>query len=201
MNARGVVEDERDQKQMEQSWEAVATRPVVPAAGLKTLFEDSLLEASSGQRKRRTWATLLACVLQCLLVGVLILIPLWFTDVLPKQQLLTFLEAPPPPPPPPPAAPAPKAVRVVKVTSDIANGQLRTPGRIPAKVQMIKEDDAPPPTISEGVVGGVPGGVPGGQIGGVIGGIISSSSSLAAVPTLSKPAADAATCAHLAGGE
>ena len=189
MNARGVVEDERDQKQMEQSWEAVTTRPVVPAAGLKTLFEDSLLEASSGQRKRRTWTTLLACVLQCLLVGVLILIPLWFTDVLPKQQLLTFLEAPPPPPPPPPAAPAPKAVRVVKVTSDIANRQLRTPGRIPAKVQMIKEDDAPPPTISEGVVGGVPGGVPGGQLGGVIGGIISSNSSLAALPTLSKPAA------------
>jgi periplasmic protein TonB len=189
MNARGVVEDERDQKQMEQSREAVATISVVPAAGLKTLFEDSLLEASSGQRKRRTWTTLLACVLQCLLVGVLILIPLWFTDVLPKQQLLTFLEAPPPPPPPPPAAPAPKAVRVVKVTSDIANGQLRTPGRIPAKVQMIKEDDAPPPTISEGVVGGVPGGVPGGQLGGVIGGIISSNSSLDAVPTLSKPAA------------
>lgn len=189
MSARGVVEDERDQKQMEQIWEAVATRPVVPAAGLETLFEDSLLEASSGQRKRRTCTTLLACVLQCLLVGVLILIPLWFTDVLPKQQLLTFLEAPPPPPPPPPAAPAQKAVRVVKVTSDIANGQLRTPGRIPAKVQMIKEDDATPPTISEGVVGGVPGGVPGGQIGGVIGGIISSNSSLAAVPTLSKPAA------------
>jgi len=190
MNARGVVEEERDQKQMEQSWEAVATRPVVPAAGLKTLFEDSLLEASSGQRKRRTWATLMACVLQCLLIGVLILVPLWFTDVLPKQQLLTFLEAPPPPPPPPPpAAPTPKAVRVVKVASDIANGHLRTPDRIPAKVQMIREDDAPPPTaISEGVVGGVPGGVPGGQLGGVIGGIISSNSSLAAVPTLSKPA-------------
>jgi len=58
------------------------------------------------------------------------------------------------------------------------------------KVQMIKDDDAPPPTaISEGVVGGVPGGIPGGQLGGVIGGIISSSSSLAAVPNLSKPAA------------
>lgn len=188
MNACGVVEDERDQKQMERSWEAVRTRPFVPAARLETLFENSLLEASSGQRKRRTRATLLACVLQCLLVSLLILIPLWFTDVLPKQQLLTFLEAPPPPPPAPPAAPAPKAVRVVKVASDIANGQLRTPGRIPAKVQMIKEDDTPPPTTSDGVVGGVPGGVPGGQLGGVIGGILSSSSSLAAVPTLHKPA-------------
>jgi protein TonB len=113
---------------------------------------------------------------------------LWFTDVLPKQQLLTFLEAPPPPPPPPPAAPAPTAVKVVKVTSDIANGQLRTPSRIPARVQLIKEDDAPPPAvISGGVVGGVPGGIPGGQLGGVIGGIVSSTSSVATVPNLTKP--------------
>ena len=187
MNTHAVVEDERVEEQLEKRSTTVATR-FVPVARPKALFEDSLLEASGGQRERRTWATLLSFVLQCLLVGVLLLIPLWFTDVLPKQQLLTFLEAPPPPPPPPPAATAPAAVKVVKVTSDIANGQLRSPGRIPAKVQMIKEDDAPPPTeISGGVVGGVPGGIPGGQLGGVIGGIVSSTSSVAAVPSLTKP--------------
>jgi periplasmic protein TonB len=61
------------------------------------------------------------------------------------------------------------------VQTDIVNGQLRTPTKIPEKVQMIKEDEAPPPVMSaSGVVGGVPGGVPGGQMGGVIGGIISS---------------------------
>ena len=188
MNTHTVVEDERIEEQLEQRSTTVATG-LVPLARQKALFEDSLLEASGGQRKRRTCATLLSIVLQCLLVGVLIVIPLLFTDVLPKQQLLTLLEAPPPPPPAPPAAPAPTAVRVVKVTSEIANGQLRTPGRIPAKVQMIKEDDAPPPpAISGGIVGGVPGGIPGGQLGGVIGGIISSTSSVAAVSNLSKPA-------------
>jgi len=188
MNTHAVVENERVEEQPEQRSTTDATR-FVPVAHQKALFEDSLLEASGGQHKRRTWATLLSIVLQCLLVGVLIVIPLLFTDVLPKQQLLTFLEAPPPPPPAPPAAPAPTAVRVVKVASDIANGQLRTPGRIPAKVQMIKEDDAPPPAaISGGVVGGVPGGIPGGQLGGVIGGIISSTSSVAAVPNVTKPA-------------
>lgn len=187
MNTHGVVEDERVEEQLEKRSTTVATR-FVSVALQKALFEDSLLEASGGQRERRTWATLLSFVLQCLLVGVLLLIPLWFTDVLPKQQLLTFLEAPPPPPPPPPAATAPAAVKVVKVTSDIANGQLRTPGRIPAKVQMIKEDDAPPPNVtSEGVVGGVLGGIPGGQLGGVIGGIVSSTSSVPAAPSLTKP--------------
>lgn len=185
MNPHAVIDDERVEEQPEKISTTVVTR-FVPVVRQKPLFQDVLLESSGGQRQRRTWATLLSFLLEGVLVGVLILIPLWFTDVLPKQQLLTFLEAPPPPPPPPPAAPATTAVRVVKVTSDIANGQLRTPSRIPTKVHLIKEDDAPPPAaISGGVVGGVPGGIPGGQLGGVIGGVISSSSS--AVPNLSKP--------------
>src|ERR1700757_4474105 len=94
--------------------------------------------------------------------------------------------APPPPPrPPPPAAPTPiKTVKVVQ--TDIINGQLRTPTKIPQKVQMIKEEEAPPPVMSAGGgVGGVPGGVPGGQMGGVIGGIISSTP--VAVPKAATP--------------
>ena len=190
MNTHAVV-NERFEPQLQQSLKLGATKLLVPVAHEKALFEDSLLEACSGQHKRRTWATFLSFILQCMLVGVVILIPLWFTDVLPKQQLVAFLEAPPPPPPPPPAA-APEAatVKTVKVTSDIANGQLRTPSKIPAKVQMIKEEEAPPPaTVTGGVIGGVPGGIPGGQLGGVIGGIISSTSSLVAMPNLAKPAA------------
>ena len=63
---------------------------------------------------------------------------------------------------------------------------LRTPTKIPEKVEMIKEDEAPPPVMSAGVVGGVPGGVPGGgQMGGVIGGIISSTP--VAVPKVATP--------------
>src|SRR5205085_1643156 len=70
--------------------------------------------------------------------------------------------------------------------SEITNGQLRTPTKIPEKVQMIKEEEAPPPMASMGgVVGGVPGGVPGGQMGGVIGGIISSTP--VAVPKVATP--------------
>jgi protein TonB len=98
---------------------------------------------------------------------------------------MTFLVAPPPPPPPPPPAAAP--VKIVKqIQTDIVNGELRTPTKIPQKVQMIKEDEAPPPVMaSSGVVGGVPGGIPGGQMGGVIGGIISSTP--VAVPKVATP--------------
>jgi protein TonB len=117
------------------------------------------------------------------MLGVLLLLPLYFTQELPKSQLLTFLVAPPPPPPPPPAAQ--QAARIMKqIQSDLlSGGQLRTPTRIPQKVQMIKEEEAPPPMPGAGgVLGGVPGGIPGGQLGGVIGGIVNSTSNLAYLP-------------------
>ena len=127
--------------------------------------------------------------LQSLLLGTVLIIPLMFTEALPKQQLLTFLVAPPPPPPPPPPAAAAPAQVVRRIESDLMDGRLRTPGRIPQKVQMIREEEAPLPMNSGGgVVGGVPGGIPGGQLGGVIGGIISATSSTAAVPKLALPA-------------
>ena len=149
------------------------------------MFEDSLIE-SGGRIKRSKWTTFVSFVLQAILVGVLILIPLIYTEALPKQQLMTFLVAPPPPPPPPPP-PAAAPVRVVKpVETEVVNGQLRTPTKIPEKVKIIKEEEAPPPSAAiGGVVGGVPGGVPGGQMGGVIGGIISSTP--VAVPKVATP--------------
>ncbi|MBS1851284.1 MAG: energy transducer TonB [Acidobacteria bacterium] len=150
------------------------------------MFEDSLIESGGKLKTKRGATTLFSFFLQVLLIGLLILIPLLYTEALPKQQLMTFLVAPPPPPPPPPP-PAAAPVQVVKrIQTDIVNGQLRTPTKIPEKIQMIKEDDAPPPMASMGgVVGGVPGGVPGGQMGGVIGGIISSTP--VAVPKVATP--------------
>lgn len=150
------------------------------------MFEDSLIESGGRLQTKRGMTTTISFVFQIVLIGVLVLIPLLFTEALPKTQLMTFLVAPPPPPPPPPP-PAAAPVKVVKtIQTDIINGQLRTPTKIPEKVQMIKEDEAPPPMMaSGGVVGGVPGGVPGGQMGGVIGGIISSTP--VAVPKVAAP--------------
>ena len=150
------------------------------------MFEDSLIESGGRLRTKRGMTTTVSFVFQAVLVGILVLIPLLFTEALPKTQLMTFLVAPPPPPPPPPP-PAAAPVKIVKqVQTELVNGQLRTPTKIPEKVQMIKEDEAPPPVMSAaGVVGGVPGGVPGGSMGGVIGGIISSTP--VAVPKVATP--------------
>ena len=148
------------------------------------MFEDSLLESGGRLKTKRGRTTTFAIILEIGLIGLMVLMPLIFTEALPKQQLMTFLVAPPPPPPPPPPAAAP--VKVVRqVQTDIVNGALRTPTKIPQKIQMIKEDEAPPAMASAGVVGGVPGGIPGGQMGGVIVGIISSTP--VAVPKVATP--------------
>lgn len=154
-----------------------------PALPPKTMFSDSLLEFGV-QRKRKFFATTTSLIVNCLAIVAMLIIPLAFPEALPKAQLLTFLVAPPPPPPPPPPAAAEVQHVVPQIQTDMLNnGALRTPTKIPQKIQMIKEEEPPPPMpASGGVVGGVPGGIPGGQMGGVIGSVISATSSLAAVP-------------------
>ncbi len=147
------------------------------------MFEDSLVESGGRLKGKRGATTAISFVLQICLLGVLVLLPLIFTEALPRQQLMTFLVAPPPPPPPPPP-PAATPVVVKKIQSELDNGQLRTPTAIPKKIQMIKEDE-PPPSAGLGVVGGVPGGVPGGSMGGVLGGMLSSTP--VAIPKAATP--------------
>lgn len=132
------------------------------------MFEDSLIESGGKLRTKRGRTTTVSFILEAVIIGIMILIPLMFTEALPDAMRMTFLAAPPPPPPPPP--PPAAIVHVRPVETDIVNNQLRTPTKIPKKIEQIKEDAAPPPQM--GVVGGVPGGVPGGSMGGVIGGII-----------------------------
>ena len=149
------------------------------------MFEDSLIESGGKLKTSRGWTSIVSFILQVMIVGVMILIPLIFTEALPKGTTMFMLVAPPPPPPPPPPAAAP--VKVVKqIQTDIVNGELRTPTKIPNKVKIIKEDEAPPPAMaSAGVMGGVPGGVPGGSMGGVMGSILNSTPTVA--PKIATP--------------
>ncbi|HTS71878.1 MAG TPA: TonB family protein [Terriglobia bacterium] len=120
----------------------------------------------------------IAYLFEAIIVGLLVLFPLIYTEALPKAQLMTFLAAPPPPPPPPPppaAAPPPRIIHKVS-----AEDLMRAPTSIP---KTIMKENQPEPVASVGVVGGVPGGVPGGQMGGVLGGVIGGVlSSVAAAP-------------------
>lgn len=116
-----------------------------------------------------------------LVVAILILIPLLYTNAISMPQFeKTLLVAPPPPPPPPPP---PAAVHVMpRVPQSFFNqNKLFAPQFIPKKVEQIKEQ-AVPSTAAAGVVGGVVGGVPGGQLGGVLGGILGGSRTMPAPP-------------------
>jgi len=134
------------------------------------MFEDSLLESAGKLKRTNPGYAVLSFSLEVLLIGILILIPLIYTEALPNAALATFLVAPPPPPPPPP--PAAAQVMKVRIESELDRGQLRQPTAIPRKVAILHEEDMAPP--SSGVVGGVLGGVPGGSSGGVIGGVLGS---------------------------
>src|SRR6185437_6694547 len=143
------------------------------------MFEDSLMESGGKIRTNQKYTTTISFLIEAVIVGFLILLPLLITEALPLHQLNSFLVAPPPPPPPPPpaAAPVPKVQKI----SEVVNGELRAPSKIPKEIKIIKEEEAPPAT---GVMGGVVGGVPGGQVGGVIGSIVGST---AAPPKMATP--------------
>jgi protein TonB len=134
------------------------------------MFEEMVVSSPKGKKTNKPWTVVLSMVVQVSFLAVLILIPLIYTEALPKASLATLLIAPPPPPPPPPP---PAATQIVKVKPQVHlmdAGKLVAPKVIPKEVKIIKEEAEQPDAM--GAIGGVPGGVPGGQMGGVIGGVI-----------------------------
>lgn len=125
---------------------------------------DQLVESTDKKKTNKVWSVWVSALIQALILGVLVLIPLIYTSALPKALMTTFLVAPPPPPPPPP----PPTVVHVKVQPKFVTGKLQAPTVIPKKIEKVVEQ--PQPDV--GMTGGVPGGVPGGSAGGVLGGII-----------------------------
>jgi len=133
------------------------------------MFEDMVVSGASSVKTNKPWTVVLSMVAQVLFLGILILIPLIYTEALPKTMMSTLLVAPPPPPPPPPP---PVAAQIVKVKPQVHlmdAGKLVAPKVIPKDVKIIKEEA---PDMNAGMAGGVPGGVAGGSMGGVIGGVI-----------------------------
>ena len=136
------------------------------------MFEEMVVSNPGGNKKtNKPWTVMLSMLVQAAFVTVIILIPLIYTEALPKASLTTFLTAPPPPPPPPPPPVAAQIVHVKPQVHLMDAGKLVAPKVIPKEIKIIKEDAEPDPGMM-GVSGGVPGGVPGGQMGGVIGGVI-----------------------------
>ena len=131
------------------------------------MFEQSLLPKGHTRR----WTVGVALLIEAAVVGILVLIPLLYVQVIPMPDLVTALTAPPPPPPPPPPPAAPKVAKLSPVRKFNPQG-LTAPREIPKEVAQVNEpviQSAPDVPMTGGVIGGIPGGVPGGIPGGVIG--------------------------------
>ncbi len=135
------------------------------------MFEEMVISSPNPKKTNKPWTVLVSMLFQVGFLVILILIPLIYTEALPKTMMATMLTAPPPPPPPPPP-PAPAQIVHVKPQAHLMDaGKLMAPKVIPKEVKIIKED-AEPDMSSVGMTGGVPGGVAGGSMGGVLGGVI-----------------------------
>jgi protein TonB len=133
------------------------------------MFEEMLLSSPTSKKTNKPWTVVVSMLIQITFLAILILIPLIYTEALPKTMMSTLLVAPPPPPPPPPPPVATQVVKVRPVQHLMEAGKLVAPKAIPKDVKIIKEEEMPD---MGGVSGGVQGGVPGGSMGGVLGGVI-----------------------------
>jgi protein TonB len=136
------------------------------------MFEEMVVSSAKGKKTNKPWTVVVSMLLQIGLLAILILIPLIYTEALPKTLMSSILLAPPPPPPPPPPPAPVQVVHVKPVAHLMEAGKLVAPKAIPKEVKIIKEEEQPPDAAMGGIAGGVPGGVAGGSMGGVIGGVI-----------------------------
>jgi periplasmic protein TonB len=134
------------------------------------MFEEMVVSTSKSTKTNKPWTVIVSMALQIAFLAILILIPLIYTEALPKTLMSSILLAPPPPPPPPPPPAAVQVVKIKPVAHLMDAGKLIAPKVIPKDIKIIKEEEAPPDM--GGVSGGVPGGVAGGSMGGVMGGVI-----------------------------
>jgi len=118
---------------------------------------DELVESNVVAKKtNKSWTIFVSTVIQSLIVVVLILIPLIYTEALPRAMMATLLVAPPPPPPPPPPPQVVKVEVIKPVARLLTQGRLMQPRAIPKNVVVFREAELPPePPPNAGVFGGV----------------------------------------------
>jgi periplasmic protein TonB len=138
------------------------------------VFDEALLGNSSLGHRRSPADWLVSLGVHAAILAVVLIVPLFYTQVIDLQQFeTTYLAAPPtsagPPPPPAPAVAAPRQPlhKVFGMTA-----KLTMPTAVPKTVHVPSSPEEAPSDVLAGVpgvLGGVPGGVPGGVLGGILG--------------------------------
>src|ERR1035437_4442570 len=100
------------------------------------MFEDSLFESSGTLSKRNPWTAALSFAMQGVLAGVLVLLPIIYTEALPGRQLTSLLTEPAPPPGP---ARASTHARGVQPRPMLEDNVLRVPNWIPPRIAILHD--------------------------------------------------------------
>src|SRR5438270_7988166 len=115
------------------------------------MFEDMVVSSPHPSKTNKPWTVVVSMIAQTIFLAILILIPLIYTEALPKTMMATMLTAPPPPPPPPPPPAVAQVVHVKPQAPLIDAGKLMQPKVIPKEVKIIKEDAEP--DVATGMTG------------------------------------------------
>ena len=152
-------------------------------AGTNVLAE-ALLGDSFGGHRHTVGEWLISLGIHAAIVAAVLIVPLFYTQVIDLHRFeITYLAAPlvpAPPPPPPPASPV--ATRQAPRKALPATAKLTIPIAIPKAIPAPSNAPEAASDLVAGVTGGVAGGVPGGQIGGVLSGIVGSTGPVAPPP-------------------
>jgi protein TonB len=155
------------------------------------MFEQAFVEGVG--RTRRPWTVVVSFMGQVGVVGVAVVLPLVYTEVLPRTQLVSLFLAPSLPP----GRRAPQQEAVVRTGVKVPPRQfdgrkLTEPEAVPLKVEQIIDVEEPPLPYAAGgsdtgVVGGI--GLPGGTLSPAIQGALDAGAAarVAPPPAASKP--------------
>lgn len=135
-------------------------------------FQSLVLTEPQSLVKGRSTTVGVSLVLHSALILTVIIVPLFFEDILPppSEALRAFFVSPTEiaPPPPPPAAGARATPRAPAAARPVQPAGFVAPIEIPPE---IKPEEGLDLGVEGGVAGGVEGGVPGGVVGGIVGGL------------------------------
>jgi len=127
------------------------------------MFDDSMLEVTWAQRSRRSWTTLTSFGLQALVIGLLLLLPLWKTVGLPRARSVStpvIMGRPSGEP-----ASRGRTASASSRQSNFSGIRLVAPGQVPRIIARGVDDSSslPPGDIGNGIEGtGLPVGAPDG---------------------------------------
>ena len=105
------------------------------------MFADSLLDSPWADRSRRGWSTIASFAAQALGLGILLMLPLLYTEGLPRLQLVQAIAPPSPPPGPPPAME--HRTSSIQHESNLRNDIVVQPPTIPTHIATFEETTPP----------------------------------------------------------